>query len=143
MVEISNLIMMGTRTYMNLQFLMVAVFGGALTVILGYVLGILAAFTFAVGAFLSALSAYISVVIAINANIRTAVAAQTGIRAAFRVSTRNGTIVGMSLSGLALLGISTLLPDLSRPFDPFRPRLRSFVGMSLRESRGRHLHQGS
>jgi K(+)-stimulated pyrophosphate-energized sodium pump len=82
MIEISDSIRIGTRTYMNRQFLMVAIFGGALTVILGYILGILAAFTFAVGAVLSALAAYIGVIIAINANIRTAAAAQTGIHAA-------------------------------------------------------------
>lgn len=75
---------------------------------LGIVLGITAAFSFAAGATLSALSAYIGVIIAVNANLRTAAAAQKSMHAAFNVSTRNGTIVGMSLAGLALLGVSAL-----------------------------------
>ncbi len=108
MIEIYDAIRIGTRTYLNRQFLMVAIFGSALTASLGFVLGPLNAFVFAVGAVLSALCAYIGVTIAINANVRTAAAAQTGLHQAFMISTRNGTIAGMSLAGLDLLGASTL-----------------------------------
>lgn len=108
MIEISATIKIGARTYLNRQFLMVALFGVALTVILHFVLGLFAALTFAVGAVLSGLSAYVGVIVAVNANIRTAAGAQTGINEAFVIANRNGTIIGMSLSGLALLGVSTL-----------------------------------
>jgi K(+)-stimulated pyrophosphate-energized sodium pump len=108
MIEISQAIKIGARTYLNRQFLMVAVFGVVLVIFLNYALGLSAALTFAVGAVLSGLSAYIGVIVAVNANIRTAVGAQMGINEAFATATRNGTIVGMSLAGLALLGVSTL-----------------------------------
>jgi K(+)-stimulated pyrophosphate-energized sodium pump len=108
MIEISATIKIGARTYLNRQFLMVALFGVALVVILHFVLGLFAALTFAVGAVLSGLSAYVGVIVAVNANIRTAAGAQTGINEAFVIANRNGTIIGMSLSGLALLGVSTL-----------------------------------
>ena len=108
MIEISDAIKIGARTYLDRQFLMVAVFGAALTIILSYILGIFVALTFVVGAVLSGLSAYIGVIVAINANIRTAAAAQTSIKDALVTATRNGTIVGMSLAGLGLLGVSTL-----------------------------------
>ncbi len=108
MIDVSEAIRVGARTYLNRQFLMVAIFGAVLTIILGYVLGVFAGLTFAVGAVLSGLCAYIGVIIAINANLRTAAAAQKGLKEALRVATRNGTIVGMSLAGLALLGVSSL-----------------------------------
>ncbi|HVP41729.1 MAG TPA: sodium-translocating pyrophosphatase [Candidatus Krumholzibacteriaceae bacterium] len=108
MIEIADAIRIGARTYLSRQFLMVAIFGATLTIALGYVLGILAALTFSVGAVLSALSAYIGVTIAINANVRTAAAGRKGIDQALRTATRNGTIIGMSLTGLALLGVSML-----------------------------------
>ena len=87
---------------------MIAIFGALLTVILGYVLGVVAAVTFAVGAVLSGAAAYVGVIIAINANLRTAAAAQKGMNQALSVATLNGTIVGMSLTGLGLLGVSVL-----------------------------------
>lgn len=115
MNEIADAIRIGTRTYMSRQFLMIALFGGGVTVALNFVLGIVAAFAFAVGAILSAGSAFIGVIIAVNANIRTAAAAQTDLHSAFNVSARNGTIIGMSLAGLALLGVSTLYLILQEP----------------------------
>ena len=108
MIEISATIKIGARTYLNRQFLMVALFGVALAVFLHFVLGLFAALTFAVGAVLSGLCAYVGVIVAVNANIRTAAGAQTGINEAFVIANRNGTIIGMSLAGLALLGVSTL-----------------------------------
>lgn len=115
MKEVADSIRIGARAYMNRQFLMVALFGIALTVVLSLVLGGAAAFSFAVGAILSALSAYVGVIIAVNANLRTAASARTGMHEAFNVSARNGTIVGMSLGGLGLLGVSTLYMMLQDP----------------------------
>ena len=108
MVEVSEAIKLGARTYLDRQFLAVAVFGAALTVVLGYVLGVFAALTFAAGAVLSGLSSYIGVIVAINANIRTAAAAQRDVNEALMTATRSGTVVGMSLAGLGLLGVSSL-----------------------------------
>lgn len=108
MVDVSESIKLGARTYLDRQFLAVAVFGIALTIVLGYVLGVSAALTFAAGAVLSGLSSYIGVIVAINANIRTAVAAQKNVNEALMTATRNGTVVGMSLAGLGLLGVSSL-----------------------------------
>jgi K(+)-stimulated pyrophosphate-energized sodium pump len=115
MVEISGTIKMGARTYMNRQFFAVAIFGTAFTFLLVYMLGWFAALTFAVGAILSAVAAYVGVIIAVNANVRTAIQAQTGLDEALFTATRNGAIVGTSLAGLGLLGVSSLYLILGQP----------------------------
>lgn len=104
--EISEVIRTGARTYLNIQFTMVAVFGAVLAVILYFLLGAYAALTFAAGAVLSGVSGYIGVIVAVHTNARTAQAAQRSFREAFSTAMNSGTVAGMSLAGLALLGVS-------------------------------------
>jgi K(+)-stimulated pyrophosphate-energized sodium pump len=106
--EISKTIKTCTRTFLNIQFTMVAIFGGALAVILFFVLGTYVALTFAIGAILSGLSGYIGVIVAVHTNSKTAQAARESFRKAFGIATNSGTVAGMSLAGLGLLGVSLL-----------------------------------
>jgi K(+)-stimulated pyrophosphate-energized sodium pump len=116
MIEISDAIKIGAKTYLNLQFFMVAVFGAVLTAILGFALGAFAALTFVLGAVLSGLSGYVGVIIAIHTNVRTAQAARKSFDEAFNTAMRSGTVAGMSLAGLGLLGVSMLYFVLRNPF---------------------------
>lgn len=127
MAEISMAIRIGVRAYLTREFFMIVVFGVALSVILNYVLGALVAFTFAVGATLSALSALIGVIIAIHTNVRTAQAARKSFDEAFATATRSGTVAGTSLAGLCLLGVSLLYFAFRNPF----PLLGLGFGASL------------
>ena len=63
---------------------------------------------FTVGAALSALAGYIGMQISIRANLKTAKAAEKGLRHALRVAFAGGTVTGMSVVGLALLGFSIM-----------------------------------
>ncbi|MEM1530784.1 MAG: sodium-translocating pyrophosphatase [Candidatus Bathyarchaeia archaeon] len=112
-MDISKIIRDSAITYLNKQFLFVAVFGAILAVMAGLAFGLLTAVTFSLGATFSAISAYISTLIAVNANSRTVRAANKGFHYAFLTAFRYGTAIGLSLTGFGLLIISGLYLALS------------------------------
>ena len=61
---------------------------------------------FVCGAFFSALAGNIGMRIATNANVRTTEAARTSMPKALRVSFGGGTVMGLGVAGLAVLGLS-------------------------------------
>ncbi|MDF9797301.1 K(+)-stimulated pyrophosphate-energized sodium pump [Catalinimonas alkaloidigena] len=66
------------------------------------------AISFVIGAFLSALAGYIGMNIATKANVRTAQAARTSLSKALSVSFAGGTVMGLGVAGLAVLGLGGL-----------------------------------
>ncbi len=67
------------------------------------------AVTFAFGATCSALSGFFGMKIATQANMRTTTAARTGLNEALKVSFAGGSVMGMSVVGLALCGITGIM----------------------------------
>jgi K(+)-stimulated pyrophosphate-energized sodium pump len=68
----------------------------------------LIALSFIIGAILSALAGYIGMKIATKANVRTAQAARTSLSKALEVSFTGGSVMGMGVAGLAVLGLGGL-----------------------------------
>lgn len=66
------------------------------------------AISFIIGAVLSALAGYIGMNIATKANVRTTQAARTSLAKALKVSFTGGTVMGLGVAGLAVLGIGSL-----------------------------------
>jgi K(+)-stimulated pyrophosphate-energized sodium pump len=60
------------------------------------------------GAFCSALTGYIGMSIAVRANVRTAAEAKKGLNRALNVAFSSGTVMGMAVVGISLIGIVTL-----------------------------------
>lgn len=100
----------GAMVYLNRQYRAIAVFVVLLTIIIALILpnGPLTALCFLCGAALSAMAGYIGMFTATSANGRTANAATKGIGPAFKVSFASGTVMGMSVVGLGLFGLSSL-----------------------------------
>ena len=69
----------------------------------------LQAVSFLIGSVLSALSGWFGMSIAVKANARTAEAAQKGILPALRIAFSSGSVMGMTVVGLVLLGIGAIL----------------------------------
>ena len=76
------------------------------------------ALAFVLGAILSALAGYIGMRSATKANVRTAQAARTSLSKALTVSFTGGSVMGLGVAGLAVLGLSGLFTLLKAIFDP-------------------------
>jgi K(+)-stimulated pyrophosphate-energized sodium pump len=68
----------------------------------------LIAVSFLIGALFSATAGYIGMRVATKANVRTAEAARTSLAKALNVSFTGGSVMGMGVAGLAVLGLSGL-----------------------------------
>ena len=65
------------------------------------------AISFVVGAFLSAFAGYLGMRIATKANVRTTQAARTSLAQALKVSFTGGTVMGLGVAGLAIIGLGS------------------------------------
>jgi len=117
MKEISKAIRDGAMAYLNRQYKVIAVFVALSAVALGSVLGAFTALAFLAGAICSALAGYLGMTIAVRANVRTAHAARSGLRSALMIAFQGGSVMGMMVVGLALLGIYLLYLASKDPFE--------------------------
>jgi K(+)-stimulated pyrophosphate-energized sodium pump len=108
MQEIAAAIHEGAMAFMKREYTYLAVFVVVLTFVLGFAINYLTAISFVIGAVLSATAGYIGMTVATSANVRTAHAARSGINPALTVAFSSGTIMGMMVAGLGLLGLGVL-----------------------------------
>src|ERR1700712_5193351 len=78
----------------------------------------LIAVCFVIGAFFSALAGYIGMRVATKANVRTAHAARTSLSKALAVSFTGGSVMGLGVAGLAVLGLGGMFIILYMYFAP-------------------------
>src|SRR6218665_959675 len=114
MKEISDYIYEGALAFLKAEYRLLAFFVvGASIALAGisYVVPtthILIVVAFIFGAFFSALAGNMGMKIATKTNVRTTQAARTSLPQALKVSFGGGTVMGMGVAGLAVLGLSTL-----------------------------------
>ena len=106
MQKIAAAIHEGAMVYLNKQYRAIALFVIVLAIVLAIWIEPLTAACFVLGAALSATAGYIGMFTATAANVRTTNAARRGIADAFRVSFASGSVMGMAVVGLGLLGLS-------------------------------------
>jgi len=124
MKEISNYIAEGAMAFLKAEWKILGYF----VVIVALLLGFMAsknesshwsiAISFVIGAVFSATAGYIGMKIATKANVRTAEAAKTSLARALKVSFTGGSVMGLGVSGLAVLGLGGLFLIIKHFFSP-------------------------
>jgi K(+)-stimulated pyrophosphate-energized sodium pump len=108
MQDISQAIFEGAMAFLNRQYKTLIPFTAVIFFILFYVDGYKLAVSFLVGAICSAIAGYVGMTSTTKSNARTTEAARTSLNSALSVSFRAGAVMGMSVAGLGLLGVSSL-----------------------------------
>ena len=108
-VEIGNQIHLGAMVFMKREYQMLTIFALVLVVLLYIFLGWGTAFSFLLGALASGSAGYIGMNTATRANVRTTTAAHNeGAASALTVAFFGGSIMGLSVAALGLLGLGVV-----------------------------------
>ncbi len=106
MRTISAAVQEGARAYLNRQYTIIAGVGVVVFVLLIPLQNIRVAIGFAIGGVFSAAAGYIGMNMSVRANSRVAESARGGISPALSAAFRGGSVTGLLVVGLALLGIA-------------------------------------
>lgn len=107
--KIADTIHQGAMVFMRREYTMLAMFAGVLLVVLYFALGIDTAISFLVGALSSAIAGWIGMYAATKANVRTTTAAHNdGAAAALSVAFFGGSVMGLTVASMGLLGLGFL-----------------------------------
>lgn len=116
MKEIASAIQEGAMAFLRREYKTLSIFIVVLFGLLVWQVDYQTAISFLVGALSSILAGFIGMTVATKANVRTAAAARHGQNSALAVAFSGGAVMGMSVVGLGLLGVSTLYIIFSRVF---------------------------
>ena len=117
MREIGDAIRTGASAFLRREYMSLLPFVVVVTVILAVLdytvfthnLGVPAtAISYLVGTICSGLAGFVGMNVAVRANVRTAAAAMRGLNPALRVAFSSGTVMGVTVVGIGLLGVTIL-----------------------------------
>ncbi|MCC5938557.1 MAG: sodium-translocating pyrophosphatase [Lunatimonas sp.] len=114
MVELAGFIAKGAMSFLKAEWKVMIYFVVIAALVLGWSGTLLEnsspviAIAFLIGAVASAFAGYLGMNIATKANVRTTQAAKTSLKKALEVSFTGGTVMGLGVAGLAVLGMGSL-----------------------------------
>ncbi len=115
MIEIADAIHIGAMTFLKTEYKVLSIFVGVVTAAIVLLINWQTGLTFLLGAIASAVSGYVGMKIATQANVRTTQAAKSSLKKAFKVAYSSGAVMGFAVVGLGLLGLSVLYILLGEP----------------------------
>lgn len=137
MQELSGYIAKGAMAFLKAEWKVLGYFAVITAIILGWSGTLvedshpLIAISFLIGAFLSAFAGYLGMRIATKANVRTTQAARTSLAQALKVSFTGGSVMGIGVAGLAILGLGGLFIVL---FNVFVPEGSVITGIEMKRA---------
>jgi len=114
MVELSGYIADGAMAFLKAEWKILGYFAVIAGILLAWsgtlvpTSSPIIAVSFLIGAFFSAFAGYIGMKIATKSNVRTTQAARTSLKQALKVSFTGGSVMGLGVAGLAVLGLGSL-----------------------------------
>ncbi len=114
MKEIGDSISEGAMAFLKKEYSVLSLFVIAVAIILGVMnvsmpsSNVLVAFSFVLGASFSALAGYVGMKTATLSNVRTTNAARKSLNSALKVAFSGGSVMGLSVVGFGLFGLSSL-----------------------------------
>ena len=124
MKEISTYIAEGAMAFLKAEWKILGYFVAIVALLLGFMANTnphshwTISIAFIIGSVFSATAGYIGMKVATKANVRTAQAAKTSLSKALNVSFTGGAVMGLGVSGLAVLGLGGLFILLKNYFAP-------------------------
>lgn len=114
MTELAGYIADGAMAFLRAEWRILAYFVAVAMILLAYsgttvdTSSPVIAISFLIGALFSAFAGYLGMRIATKANVRTTEAAKTSLAQALKVSFTGGTVMGLGVAGLAIIGLGSL-----------------------------------
>jgi K(+)-stimulated pyrophosphate-energized sodium pump len=108
MINIAVAIQEGSMAFLKREYTYLAGFVIVVTIIVAVLVETQTAVAYVLGAVVSAGTGYLGMMVATRANVRTAAAAQKGLNPALQVAFSSGAVMGLSVVGLGLLGVTLL-----------------------------------
>ncbi|HZO59730.1 MAG TPA: sodium-translocating pyrophosphatase [Solirubrobacterales bacterium] len=106
MQSISKAVQEGAAAYLNRQYTIIGMVAIVIVIALAIALDVKTAIGFIIGGSFSAAAGYIGMNVSVRANSRVAEAARSGVGRAFDVAFKGGSVTGLLVVGLALLGVA-------------------------------------
>ncbi|MEE9474543.1 MAG: sodium-translocating pyrophosphatase [Candidatus Hydrothermarchaeaceae archaeon] len=116
MQKVSDATREGAMAYLKRQYTVIAVFVAVLAIILAVGIHPHTAAAFLLGAVLSATAGYIGMSVATKSNSRTTQGASESLNTGLRVAFSSGAVMGLTVVGLGLLGLSAAYYALSSAY---------------------------